>query len=372
MAVSSEHTHRRGILPPRHVIRLDVWYDSAMQVIFDHHPEYHLRTIARDIDEPAAIAALQNAHAYQISSARDETPAHWLADAELLRQAPNLLCVSTSGSGYDTVDVAACTQAGVLVLCQSGANAQSVAEHTLGLMIGVSKRLTETDRRLRSERGFTREAVMGNEISGKTLGLVGLGHIGRRVATLARAFEMRVIACDPALDETTIAQHGVQKVSLETLLAESDHVSLHCPRNRDTLELIDANAFARMKQGAVFISTARGGIHSEPALIEALQSGHLSGAGVDVWDIEPPPLDHPLLSMPNVVATYHTAGVTHEARRNVATWAARQIIHTLDGGLPPRLVNPDAWPKYAARYEALFGVKPNTIDEHCSSADASY
>ncbi|GHC28233.1 hydroxyacid dehydrogenase [Aidingimonas halophila] len=344
---------------PRSVIRLDVWYDPAMQAIFDQHPDYALTTIPRDADMHSVATTLGNAHAYQISSAKDENPTRWRADAELLAQAPNLLCVSTSGAGYDTVDVEACTRAGVLVMNQSGANAQSVAEHTIGLMIGVSKRLTETDRRLRRERGFTREAVMGREITGKTLGLVGLGHIGRRVAAIAQAFDMRVIACDPALDEATMAARGAQKVSLETLLAESDHVSLHCPRNADTLELIDAEAFRLMKPGAVFISTARGGIHSEPALIEALHSGHLAGAGVDVWDVEPPPLDHPLLAMPNVIATYHTAGVTHEARRNVATWAAEQIIHTLDGGTPARLVNPDAWPSYAARYEAIFGVRPN-------------
>lgn len=346
---------------PRSVIRLDVWYDPSMQAIFDRHPDYALTTLAHDADEQTIANALHDAHVYQISSAKDETPARWRADAELLARAPNLLTVSTSGSGYDTVDVEACTRAGVLVLCQSGANAQSVAEHTLGLMIGVAKRLAETDRRLRLERGFTREDVMGREISGKTLGLVGLGHIGRRVAALAQAFEMRIIACDPALDEATMSERGVQKVSLETLLAESDYVSLHCPRNADTLNLIDADAFSQMKPDAIFISTARGGIHSEHALIEALESGSLAGAGVDVWDIEPPPLDHPLLSMPNVIATYHTAGVTHEARRNIATWAAEQIIHTLDGHPPPRLVNPDAWPKYAARYEALFGVRPTAV-----------
>lgn len=329
-----------------------------MQAVFEQHPGYTLTTIERGADEPTFVEALSEAHAYQISSAKDETPARWRADAGLLAQAPNLLCVSTSGSGYDTVDVDACTQAGVLVMCQSGANAQAVAEHTLGLMIVVFKRLAETDRLLRQERGFTREDVMGREIAGKTLGLMGLGHVGRRVAALAQAFEMRVIACDPALDEATMAGYGAQKSSLETLLRESDFVSLHCPRNDETLNLINAEAFRLMKPGGVFITTARGGIHSESALIEALKSGHLGGAGVDVWDIEPPPLDHPLLAMPNVIATYHTAGVTQEARRNVATWAAEQIVHTLEGGAPPRLVNPDAWPKYAARYEEIFGVKP--------------
>lgn len=359
MAFKPEHKRQSVTKTTRAIIRLDVWYDPAMQAVFNQYPNYALTTIERDADKHTVAVALDSAHAYQISSAKDETPSRWRADAELLAQAPNLLCVSTSGSGYDTVDVEACTRAGVLVMSQAGANARSVAEHTLGLMIGVSKRLAETDRRLRRECGFTREEVMGREIFGKTLGLVGLGHIGRRVAALARAFEMRVIACDPELNEATMAKRGARKVSLDTLLAESDHVSLHCPLNADTLNLIDAEAFHRMKPGAVFISTARGGIHSESALIDAMRSGRLAGAGIDVWDIEPPPLDHPMLSMPNVIATYHTAGVTHEARRNVATWAAEQIIYTLDGDMPPRLVNPAAWSKYAERYERIFGFRPS-------------
>ncbi|GHA88210.1 hydroxyacid dehydrogenase [Modicisalibacter luteus] len=346
---------------PKSVIRLNVWYHPVMQETFDANPDYILNTIDLDADEQTTSEALEQAHAYQISSAKDETPERWYANANLLARAPNLLCVSASGSGYDTVDVEACTEAGVLVLCQSGANAQSVAEHTIGLMISVSKRLCEADRYLRCERGFSREELMGREISGKTLGLVGIGHIGRRVAALAKAFGMRVIAYDPALDDATVAERNAKKVTMETLLAEADYVSLHCPRNDETLNLMDAVAFQAMKPGAAFITTARGGIHSEHALTEALQSGHLAGAGIDVWDVEPPALDNPLLAMQNVVATYHTAGVTHEARRNIACWAAEQIIHTLDGHVPPRLVNPQAWPKYAARYEALFGMRPKAI-----------
>lgn len=346
---------------PKSVVRLNVWYHPVMQEVFDAKTDYVLTTIDRDADDRTISEALQQAHAYQISSAKDETPEHWFANTDLLDRAPNLLCVSASGSGYDTVDVEACTEAGVLVLCQSGANAQSVAEHTIGLMIDVSKRLCEADRCLRRDRSFNREDLMGREISGKTLGLVGIGHIGRRVASLAKAFGMRVIACDPALDDATVAERDAHKVTMETLLAEADYVSLHCPRNDETLNLMDSDAFQAMKPGAVFITTARGGIHSEHALTEALQSGHLAGAGIDVWDIEPPALDNPLLSMENVVATYHTAGVTHEARRNIASWAAEQIIYTLDGHVPPRLVNPQAWPKYAARYEALFGRRPDAI-----------
>ena len=121
--------------------------------------------------------------------------------------------------------------------------------------------------------------------------------------------------------------------------------------------MIDAAAFARMKRGAVFVTTARGGIHDEAALLDALRSGHLGGAGLDVWDQEPPPLDHPLLGLENVVATYHTAGVTREARRNMARYSAEQVVGVLKGGRPPRLVNPEAWPAYARRFEAVMGAR---------------
>ncbi|WP_232825161.1 hydroxyacid dehydrogenase [Salinicola sp. RZ23] len=338
------------------VFRLDVWYDVSMQQRYDDRPDIHLTTLPVTSAPEDHAATLQQAHAYQISSAKDETPARWFADERLLAHMPDLLCVSTSGSGYDTVDVEACTRAGVLVMNQAGANARSVAEHTLGLMLGLNKRLAESDHRLRRGGDFSREDLMGRELHGKTLGLVGIGHIGRRVAELARAFGMHVIAHDPLLDAETIGQRGARPVTLPVLLGEADIVSLHCPRQADTLDLFDAQAFAAMKPGALFITTARGGIHSEAALTAALQSGHLAGAGIDVWDVEPPPQEHPLLQMSNVMATYHTAGVTHEARRNIATWAADQLLATLDGQVPPRLLNPEAWPRYAERFQRLLGA----------------
>ncbi|WP_245392448.1 hydroxyacid dehydrogenase [Salinicola endophyticus] len=338
------------------VFRLDVWYDVSMQQRYDDRPDIHLTTLPVTSAPEDHAATLQQAHAYQISSAKDETPARWFADERLLAHMPDLLCVSTSGSGYDTVEVEACTRAGVLVMNQAGANARSVAEHTLGLMLGLNKRLAESDHRLRRGGDFSREDLMGRELHGKTLGLVGIGHIGRRVAELARAFGMHVIAHDPLLDAETIGQRGARPVTLPVLLGEADIVSLHCPRQADTLDLFDAQAFAAMKPGALFITTARGGIHSEAALTAALQSGHLAGAGIDVWDVEPPPQEHPLLQMSNVMATYHTAGVTHEARRNIATWAADQLLATLDGQVSPRLLNPEAWPRYAERFQRLLGA----------------
>jgi len=335
-----------------------MWYHPIMAERFAREPDIELRTCELTGSDDVAWAALAEAHAYQISSAKDEIPRHWFATSALLERCPKLLCVSTNGAGYDTVDLPACTQAGVLVVNQAGANAQSVAEHTIGALLDVSRRLTECDRRLRRERGFSREDIMGREITGKVLGLVGIGQIGRRVARMAAAFDMTVLAADPYLTDEEIARRGAQSVTLDELLRRSDFVSLHCPRDPSTLNMIDATAFARMRQGAIFITTARGGIHDEAALFDALASGHLAGAGLDVWDIEPPPLDHPLLSMDNVVATYHTAGVTPEARATMATYAVDQIIGVLRGGYPPRLLNPEAWPFYAERFRTIMGAEP--------------
>ncbi len=327
-----------------------------MEARYAREADIELRTCDLKGPDASAWSELAAAHVYQISSAKDELPRQWFANAALLERCPKLLCVSTSGAGYDTVDVEACTKAGIIVVNQAGGNAQAVAEHTLGMMLGLSKRIGECDRRMRRELGFPREDVMGHDIYGKTLGVVGIGHVGTRVARLANAFDMTVLAYDPYLSADEIARRGARSVTLNEVLDQSDFVSLHCPRTAETLGMIGAEAFARMKKGAAFISTARGGIHDEAALFAALQSGHLSGAGVDVWNKEPPPLDHPLLALDNVIATYHTAGVTFEARRNVAEMAAEQAIGLLKGECPPRLVNPEAWPAYRARFEAIIGA----------------
>ena len=358
---------------PKIVVRFNFPYDPAMAERFAREADIELRTCEREGAEDHAWAALNEAHVYAVSSAKDELPRRWFVTGELLQRCPKLLCVSTSGAGYDTVDVDACSKAGIIVVNQAGINAPAVAEHTLGMMLALSKRIAECDRRLRRERGFAREDLMGREISGKTLGVVGIGHVGTRVARLAQAFGMTVLAYDPYVDaeETAgmtvlaydpyvdaeeTARRGARSVPLTELLSQSDIVSIHCPRTSETLGMIDARAFARMKQGALFVTTARGGIHDEAALFDALQSGHLAGAGLDVWEKEPPSLQHPLLTLENVIATYHTAGVTFESRRAVAAEGAEQVIGLLKGGRPPRLVNPEIWPAYRARREAILGL----------------
>jgi len=339
----------------RRVVRTDLWIAPDFDARLAREPGVSLGILAVRGDPQAAWDLLSAAHVYHVSAAKDELPREWFVQAGLLARCPDLLCVSSSGAGYDTVDVAACTAAGVAVVNQAGGNAVSVAEHTLGLMLGVSRRMVEGDRRMRREIGYAREDVMGHEIQGKTLGLVGVGEIGRRVAALARAFGMEVIATDPLLAPQEIARRGATAVTFDELLARSDFVSLHCPRDPGTHRMMDAAAFARMKKGAIFITTARGGIHDEAALVDALRSGHLAGAGIDVWDREPPPLDHPLLAMDNVYATFHVAGVTHEARANVAAIAAEQIAGLLAGARPPRLVNPEVWPAYEKRRAQILG-----------------
>jgi len=339
----------------KRVVRSDLWIDPAFDERLASEPDVSLRVFPTQGNPAAAWDALANAHVYHISAAKDELPQEWFARQELVSRCPELLCVSSNGAGYDTVDVAACTAAGVAVVNQSGGNAASVAEHTLGLILGLSRRMTEGDQRMRREVGYPREDVMGHEIQGKTLGLVGIGHIGRRVCALAHAFGMKVIATDPLVSNEEIVSRGANPVSFEELLAQSDFVSLHCPRDTSTLKLMGAGAFARMKKGAIFITTARGGIHDEAALARALETGHLAGAGLDVWDQEPPPLDHPLLAMANVFATFHMGGVTHEARRNVAAIGAEQIVKLLSGERPPRLINPEVWPEFVTRRARILG-----------------
>jgi len=339
------------------VAHFDLWLHAAFAERLAREDNVEVAAVRLADPEERSWDALAGAHVYHISSAKDELPQRWFAAAPLIARCPKLLCVSAYGAGADTIDLGACTAAGVLVVNQAGANAQSVAEHTFGFITDLAHRIGESDRRLRRERGFSREDLMGREITGKVLGLVGIGHIGTRVARIARAYDMTVLAVDPYLTPEEIGRRGAAAASLDEVLARSDFVSLHCPRDSSTLKMIDAAAFARMKEGAIFITTARGGIHDEAALLAALQSGRLAGAGIDVWDLEPPPLDHPLLARDDFVATFHTAGVTHEARRNTATWAAEQIAGLLKGGRPPRIVNPEVWPAYARRFEAIAGSR---------------
>jgi D-3-phosphoglycerate dehydrogenase / 2-oxoglutarate reductase len=322
-------------------------------------PDVRLDRLENESPEAVSAPILAAAHAYQIGAARDELARHFHADSDLLSRAPNLLIVSSNGAGYDPVDVEACTAAGVLVVNQSGGNAHSVAEHALAMMLTLSKRIIQADRTLRREANVNRNALMGTEVQGKTVGIVGLGHVGRRIAALCKGLlGMNVLAYDPYLSASEMAERGGEKVTLDELLRRADYVSISCPLTRESRGMIGAREFAAMQRHAYFITTARGFIHDEAALADALRDKRIAGAGLDVWAKEPPPPEHPLLQFDNVLASPHTAGVTKEARENMARIAAEQMLDALDGKRPPRVINPQVWPAYAKRFERTFGFAP--------------
>jgi len=322
-------------------------------------PDVRLDRLENESPEEISAPILSAAHAYQIGAARDELARHFHVDQDLLRRAPNLLIVSSNGAGYDPVDVEACSEAGVLVVNQSGGNAHSVAEHALGMLLTLSKRILEADRALRREANVSRNALIGTEAHGKTIGIVGLGNVGRRIAALCKGLlGMKVLAYDPYLTAGEMAARGGEKVELDELLRRSDYVSVSCPLTRESRGMIGAREFALMQPHAYFITTARGFIHDEAALLEALRNRLIAGAGLDVWAKEPPPPDHPLLQFDNVLASPHTAGVTREARANMGRIAAEQILDALDGMRPPRIINPEVWPRYIRRFERAFGFTP--------------
>ena len=304
--------------------------------------------------------AMSASHVYCITSTRQELPEEYRCNATLIERCPDLLAVSTSGAGYDTVDVAACTAAGVLVVNQSGGNADAVAEHTVAMMLSLTKNIPQTDRSVRSGKRAPRESFKGWNARGRTVGVVGIGNVGSRVARICGlGLQMKVLACDPYLTAEQVQARGATKVDLATLLAESRFVSIHCPYNDETRNMIGARELNAMQAGSYLITTARGGIVDENALAKALELKHIAGAGVDVWIDEPPPLSHPLLAFDNLIATYHTAGITHDSRNNMADWNAQQIAGILRGERPPRLINPDAWKRFAQRFERIFGLRPD-------------
>jgi D-3-phosphoglycerate dehydrogenase len=320
-----------------------------------------LQRLAFEQDRATLDAAMAAAHGYH-ALPRVEIREPWFCDAALLKRAPALLAACSTGAGFDVIDPEACTSAGVIVCHQSGTNKEAVAEHVLGMMIVLSKKLAVADKQLRRGAAPDRFALTGRDIKGKTLGIVGIGEIGTRVAELCRGlFGMTVLACDPYLTAEQVAARGATKVPLEEVLERADFVTVHTPRNAETMGMFGAAQFARMKPSAYFIQTARGGIHDEAALAEALAAGRIAGAGLDVFLKEPPPADHPLLQFENVIASGHIAGITDEALHGMALGAAEQWISIFRGEVPPRLVNPEAWPRYAARFKEAFGFAPASL-----------
>jgi D-3-phosphoglycerate dehydrogenase len=245
--------------------------------------------------------------------------------------APGLKAVIRGGAGLDNIDEAACAARGVTVLSTPEAATVSVAEHALGMMFSVARRIAAAHELLRQGK-WEKKALMGTELSGKTLGLIGIGRIGAEVATRARALGMRVMAARRDMGRS--APFGVELSGLDALLETADFVSIHVPGGPETKGLIGPAQFARMKKGAFLINCSRGGIVDEAALAEALRSGRLAGAAVDVFEEEPPKADNPLLRLDNIVLTPHLGAMTHEGQDRVGAAVAKKLLEFFAGGGP--------------------------------------
>jgi len=249
-----------------------------------------------------------------------------------------LRVICKHGVGTDNIDVEGATNRGIPVLFTPGTNAESVAEHTLGLILSLTRRIPQQDRRVRGGI-YDKATYDGQELLGKTLGLVGFGHVARRLCELVAPFEPRVLVYDPLSTDEPGAGYVSKVEELEELLPRADILSLHCPLSSTTRGLLNRRTIAKMKRGACVVNTARGPIIDESHLVEALQSGHLGGAALDVLEHEPPAADSPLYGLHNVVLTPHVGGVSDRAMTNTGLQAARNVLAVLEGELvDPRFV----------------------------------
>ena len=267
-------------------------------------------------------------------------------DSALLESAKNLVVIAKHGVGYDNIDVAAATGQKILVVSTPEANAESVAEHNLGLMLSLSKKISFADRALRQNRPQPREAYTGVELKDKKLGVIGLGRIGSELAHKCRAaFNTEIIVYDPYVSEEKASRLGYRKVNRpDDLLVEADYVIICVPLTKETANLIGKRELDLMKPGAFLINSSRGGIIDEDALYRHLVDGKIAGAALDVFQVEPPPPEHPLLSLDNFIATPHIGGMTAEAMRRMALTLAGDVISVFRGEKPRFPVNPEVLP----------------------------
>ncbi len=257
--------------------------------------------------------------------------------ADLLEPARRLRAIGRAGVGVDNVDLDAATKKGVVVMNTPGGNATSVAEHTMALLLALARRLPQADSSVKKGR-WEKKELLGIEVRSKSLGLIGLGKVGTEVARMARAFEMEVAACDPYVSSLIAREHDVRLVALEDLLKSSDFISLHATLTAETRRLLNRRTLSLTKPGVRIINCARGELIDEEDLLRALESGHVAGAGLDVFETEPP-RDPRLAAHPNVIATPHIAGSTEEAQEIVGIRIAEQVRDFLIQGVARNAVN---------------------------------
>jgi D-3-phosphoglycerate dehydrogenase / 2-oxoglutarate reductase len=257
---------------------------------------------------------------------------------EVLAKAPKLRVIGRAGVGVDNVDLPAATAAGVLVMNTPGGNAVSVAEHTIALMLGMARAIPQASNSTKSGK-WEKKKFLGNELRGKTLGIIGLGSIGREVVKRAAPFEMRILASDPYVSSATAVDLHVELVDLKTLYQQSDYITLHMALTPETQKMISTEALNSMKQGVRIVNCARGELIDTAALQEAMAAGKVGGAGLDVFDKEPPAPENPILSQDTLIATPHIGGATEEAQEIVGVRIVEQIVEYLQHGVALNAVN---------------------------------
>jgi D-3-phosphoglycerate dehydrogenase len=302
---------------------------------------------------PLEAAGFQLIRHYELDNTRDEAVlaqalvGAWatIAGSEsytraVLENAPSLKAIARFGVGYDRIDVPAATERGVVVLTAPGLNAGSVADLALALMLACLRRLPAVDRAVRS--GEWRPTMLAADLSAATVGVVGLGRIGREVAKRLTGFGCRLLAVESEPDLDFCARLDIELVALDELLPEVDVLTLHVPLTAETRHLIGARELALMRPDAVIVNTCRGGVVDEAALIDALETGSIAGAGLDVFEEEPLPVDHLLTRLPNVVLSGHAATFTRLSVQRVTDAIVASLLDVHGGGLPSGCVNPEA------------------------------
>lgn len=326
---------------------------------------------AGDAGPSALLTEIRDADALIVRSATKAT-------AELMEAAPRLRAIGRAGVGVDNVDLDAATKRGIVVMNTPGGNATSVAEHTVALMLSLARHLPQANSSIKQGK-WEKKKLQGIEVRSKTLGLVGLGKIGMEVARLAEGLQMIVLAYDPYVSPLVVREQNLKLTSLEELLGASDFISLHASLTPETHHLINAKMLAKVKPGARLINCARGELVNENDLLAALESGQLAGAGLDVFETEPP-AGSALAAHPNVIATPHIAGSTEEAQEIVGIRIAEQVRDYLVQGVARNAVNmpsisPEEYKKlepYLALGEKLGAFLAQIAGEHAEEVRISY
>lgn len=295
--------------------------------------------IASKTDESSLVELMKDAIALIV---RGVTP----ISARVIHSGADLRVIGRTGTGYDNVDIAAATERGIPVVFTPGANARAVAEGALSMFLALVKRLPELDRKTRLGEWHVRDTMRIGDLQGSVVGIVGLGHIGREVSRLLRAFDARVIAYDPAVSRKEAAKAGAELVDLGVLLSEADIISLHAPLNAESRGMISARRLKLVKRGAILVNQARGGlIESLDVVYDALESGRLAAVGLDVFPVEPPDLSHPIFRHPRVLCTPHAMGLSTKGAEAIFLMVSRGMAAVLEGGMPDNVVNPEVFRK---------------------------